>query len=505
MVTDKQVLLLREALREGCTQQVAAAKAGMDRKTARRYMKAEKLPSEMAPVAHTWRNRVDPFEEFWPGVKVKLELNPGLEAKTLFQDLQRRHPGRFQDGQLRTLQRRVKVWRATEGPPKEIYFEQEHVPGERSQSDFTHMNALGITIEGRPFPHLAYHFVLTRSNWESCTVCFSESFESLSEGLQNAIFELGRVPRFHQTDRLSAAVHQDLNRTVFTDRYQALLRHLQIEPMHTQAQAPHENGDVEQRHHRFKRAVDQQLMLRGSRDFVSRADYEAFLKHLVGQLNAGRKKALDEELAVMRPAPGRRLESAGPPISVRVTRFSTIRVLANTYSVHSRLRDERVHVRVFLDKLEVWYAQKLIHTFPRLYGKRKHRIDYRHVIDWLVRKPGAFARYKYHSDLFPTHRFRIAYDALRKTQPLQASADYLKILHLAASENETAVDGALLYLINAEEVITPQRVKEMVADAVALPSPRKVHVAPVHLSKYDDLLPSSGDGYTGVVTKPTPS
>jgi hypothetical protein len=505
MVTDKQVLLLWRALHEGFPQHVAAAKAGMDRKTARRYMRLETLPSEKPGAQHAWRNRPDPFEDVWPYVRSLLSVNAGLEATTVFESLQRMHPGHFPDGQLRTLQRRFKVWRATEGPAKEIFFEQVYLPGDRSESDFTHMNSLRVTIAGVPFPHMTYHFVLCRSNWEDATVCFSESFEALSEGLQNAMFRLGRVPRYHQTDRLSAAVHQDLNAAVFTDRYQGLLRHLGVEPLRIQAEAPHENGDIEQRHHRFKRAVDQQLMLRGSRDFASRADYEKFLRQLLDQLNAGRQEALAEELAVMRPVPVRRLESAGPPIDVRVTKFSTIRVLANTYSVHSRLRDERVRVRVYLDRIEVWYAQKLMHTLPRLHGKKKHRIDYRHVIDWLVRKPGAFAHYRYHSDLFPTHRFRVAYDLLRHTRPLQASAEYLAILHLAATENETAVDEALRHLIDTEEPIAVDRIKELVARATALPSPREVRVDPVHLDHYDALLPHSGDGCTHLITEPTPS
>jgi len=164
---------------------IAAIKAGMDEKTARKYRKLEKLPSELQK-QHTWRTRQDPFEDVWHEVKSMLEINPGLEAKTLFEDLQRRSPGRFSDGQLRTLQRRIKIWRASEGPPKEVFFTQVHTPGQLSQSDFTSMNKLGITIGGQPFDHLVYHFVLTYSNWETGTICFSESFESLSEGLQNA-------------------------------------------------------------------------------------------------------------------------------------------------------------------------------------------------------------------------------------------------------------------------------------------------------------------------------
>ena len=170
MVTDEQVRLLMK-YRQNRTVQQAAARAGMDVKTARKYLKAGKLPSQLKR-DHPWRTREDPFGEVWEEVKNQLTINGGLEAKTLFKDLQRKYPGKFQDGQLRTLQRRIKVWRALEGPEKEVFFPQEHHPGELAQSDFTHLTKLGITIGGHPFPHLLYHFVLTYSNWETGTICF---------------------------------------------------------------------------------------------------------------------------------------------------------------------------------------------------------------------------------------------------------------------------------------------------------------------------------------------
>lgn len=261
----------------------------MSEKTARKYRQSGKLPSEMSK-PHTWRTRPDPFAEVWDEVRRMLEDHPGLEAKTVFEDLQRRYPGKFSDGQLRTLQRRMKAWRALEGPEREVFFTQEHVPGALCQSDFTHMADLEVTIAGQRFEHLVYHFVLTHSNWETGAVCFSESFESLSEGLQKALWELGGVPVAHQSDRLTSAVTTLGDRGEFTERYSALLRHYGLEGKMIQTAKPNENGDVEQRHHRFKRAVDQALMLRGSRDFASREDYETFLDRLFVQLNAGRQE-----------------------------------------------------------------------------------------------------------------------------------------------------------------------------------------------------------------------
>ena len=255
------------------TKEIAAAKAGMDVKTARKYEAEGRLPSEGKP-NRDWRTRIDPFERVKEGVLKQLDANPRLEAKTLFEELQRSNPGEFGDGQLRTLQRHIKRWRATEGSGREVFFAQKHVPGRLGASDFTHMNELNITIGSQSFGHMLYHFVLTYSNWEDATICYSESFESLSEGMQNALWELGGSPADHRTDRLSTAVNNMSNEKEFTSRYQALLRHYRMEGQKIQAGKGNENGDIEQRHHRLKRAVDQALMLRGSRDFVSVADYK---------------------------------------------------------------------------------------------------------------------------------------------------------------------------------------------------------------------------------------
>jgi len=488
MVEDQQVKKLMKLLHEGKTLSLAAAKSGMDEKTARKYSRLRKLPSEVK-AEHTWRTRPDPFAEVWDDIRAKLSLNSGLESKTLFEDLQRQYPGRFADGQLRTLQRRVKVWRALEGPRKEVFFPQVHRPGELCQSDFTTMDDQRITITGHPFPHKIYHFVLTCSNWETGTICFSESFESLSEGLQNALWELGGVPRSHRTDRLTAAVQKVEHPEEFTRRYGALLRHYGLEGQKTQAASPNENGDIEQRHYRFKKAVEQSLMLRGSRDFISRDEYAVFLRKLFDQLNAGRQERFMDELEALRRLPARRLESFARLSKVRVGPSSTIRVHHNTYSVNSRLIDESVSVRLYAEKVEVWYGQHLVETMPRLRGRGKHHIEYRHIIDWLVRKPGAFANYRYREELFPTSRFRIAYDAQKhRHTPLVADKQYLKILHLAAQESEALVDEALRSLIDLELPITAEAVEELVKSCQQPEPVTMVTIPDVALSPYDDLL-----------------
>lgn len=486
MVTDHQVRKLMKELRKGRSLQLASAKAGMDVKTGRKYRDLGKLPSECKP-ERTWRTHPDAFAEVWNEAQELLEVNPGLQARTIFEDLQRRYPGRFADGQLRTLQRRVKAWRALEGPPREAYFPQQHDPGIRCQSDFSDLSKLGVTIQGQRFEHLLYHFVLPYSNWETGTICFSESFESLSEGLQNALFELGGVPERHRTDRLSAAVQKPDHPEEFTRRYQALLDHYGLRGEKIQAGRPNENGDVEQRHYRITQALDQSLMLRGSRDFESRESYEAFVRSTFDQVNRGRVDRLAEELKQLRLLPERRL-GAMKKLKARVTPSSTIRAQHNVYSVHSRLIGELVEVRVYAEELEVWYAQRKVETLSRIRGDGRHKIDYRHIIDWLVRKPGAFAQYLYRDDLFPTSRFRMAYDLLKLSRQDRAEKEYLRILHLAAKESETGVDGALQVLLSGDEFLTADAVEQIVRSGQEPPAVPEVSVEPVDLTAYDLLL-----------------
>jgi hypothetical protein len=494
MVTDLQVRRLHTLDRRGVLKELAAAKAGIDPKTARKYRRLSLLPSEVKRMDRDWRTRPDPFAEIWPELHEQLTLNPGLEAKTLFADLQRRFPGRFADGQLRTLQRKVKHWRVLHGPAKEVFFAQVHHPGRLCASDFTHCTDLGVTISGAPFVHLVYHFVLTYSNWETGTVCFAESSESLSEGLQNALHKLGGVPHVHRTDRLTAAVAPGTQGDCFTPRYQALLEHYGLQGQAIQAGQANENGDIEQRHHRFKKALEQSLLLRGSRDFGTRSAYEAFLEKLFEELNAGRSKRLAEELPLLRALPATRQEAC-KRLKARVDKGSTLHIDDNVYSVHSRLIGAWVEVRLYAERVEVWYAQRCVEQMPRLRGRGRHRIEYRHVIDWLVRKPGAFADYRYHADLFPSSIFRQAYDELRQHQPARASKEYLSILHLAARESEVSVEAALRRLLASAREVSHKAVKEEIHscdNALSLQGKRQlithIHVPVVDLGAYDALL-----------------
>lgn len=485
MVTDQQVRYLMKELQKGKSLTSAAAKAGMDVKTARKYRRQGKLPSQRP----SWNRRPGPhlFSEFWPDIEGWLERDPGLQAKTIFEELCRRHPGRFEDGQLRTLQRQIRRWRIRHGTPKEVYFPQTHPAGYQAQSDFTCMNELGVLIDGEPFRHLFFHFMLTYSNWETGMICFSESFESLVEGMQAALWELGVVPVEHRTDSLSAAVTLIGNRDEFTRGYQEVLDHYGLAASHSTPGRGHENGDVEQSHHRFKQAVDQALRLRGRRDFISLEAYNGFLRDVLNRRNAPRANRLAEEVSVMRPLPVRRVDDF-TTLAPRVSRFSVISVKGRTYSVDSSLIGQLVQVRLFSQHLEVWFDGRLCERIERLRGKRQHRINYRHVIHSLSCKPGAFARYRWREDLFPRTVFRIAYDWLRQHAPATADRTYVSVLLAAATVSEQRVAEILRGLIEAGQSITTEELRRQLEVKPDQTAGAEVVIGPIDLRRYDQLL-----------------
>jgi hypothetical protein len=487
MVTDGQVRKLFRDLvsEEGLA--AAARRAGMDEKTARKYRKLGALPSTQKR-PRTYRTRKDPLADLWQKVQERLETEPRLHAKTLFDWLQKEHPGRLTHSQRRTFERRVRRWRATAGKARTVMFSQVHHAGDLAASDFTSMNELAITILGKRFEHLVYHFVLTYSNWEAVTVCASESFEALSDGLQNALWELGGVPRRHRSDSLTAAVNNLSATREFQGRYRGLLDHYGLTGQRINVRQPHENGDSESSHGHLKTALDQALHLRGSRDFGSRDDYVRFLQEVVAVRNAGRRERHAAELAALRPLPAQRQDSC-LRLPVRVDIGSLIHIHRNTYSVHSRLIGHKVEAWLYADRVEIWYAGIHVDTLPRLIGRDKHKINYRHIIDQLVRKPGAFENYRYREDLFPNSRFRIAYDRLQdEHEPKVAVRAYLRILQHAAHDSESAVDDALRCLLAHDEPLSAEAVIALARTSTQLPAATDVTVEAPDLCSFDCLL-----------------
>jgi hypothetical protein len=470
---------------------MAALRADMDRKTAKGYIEGGKLPSEKRQ-ERDWKTREDPFQGVWEEAEGMLRSAPELEAKALFEWICERHPGEFEEGQMRTFQRRVRDWRALEGPQQEVYFPQEHEPGVRMETDFTRMTELGITIGGSAFPHLLCHSVLAYSNWEWATVCASESLLALREGLQAMLRRLGAIPREQWTDHSTAATHwigsEGGKERAFNGQYLEVMKHFGIKPRTIQVRKPHENGDVESAHKGLKRRVDQHLLLLGHRDFAGVKEYTQFLVEVMERANRLRGKRLAEELAVMRPLDVSLLPEYIEEES-RVTSWSTVQILRNTYSVPSRLRGHMVRAKVYEDRVEMYFHGVHQVTCPRLRGETNHSINYRHVISSLVRKPGAFRLYKYREDMFPSSVFRWAYDSLsEECSERTADKEYLRILNHAAQTMESTVEQALESLRQQKAIPRWESVLKLTGtNRAEVPDLQKL---PVDLSVYDHLLGS---------------
>lgn len=491
--TDAQVRLIMKERSKDRTQEQAAVKANLrSRKTVRKYERLGKLPSELKQ-ARTYRTRSDPFRAVWDEMEQMLQSAPELEAKTLFDWLCERNPGQYPEGQLRTLQRRVSQWRVL-NQNQLLTLDQVHRPGEVLQTDGTWMNDLKITLKGEPFAHILIHSVLTYSNWEWGRVVQSESLLAIRLGLQSTLVKLGYVPKIHQTDNTTAATHnlgpamcaKPLEERGFNEEYLQLMAHYGIEPRTIHVGSPNENGDVESANGAFKRAVKQHLLLRGSRDFESLAAYETFLWGIMEKRNAGRQEKLAEELGQMLPL------SVEPwpqmrELLVRVGSNGILRVFNNGYTVPSGLKSKRVKVRVYEWQIEVWYANQCVETLARLTGVQRYRIDYRHVIDTLLRKPGGFRNYRYREELFPSTVFRQAWEALdRRLSPRQADLAYLRILKLAAHGLETDVADALERLLAGPHNWDEAALAELVQPIpVNLPD---LQPQAINLSDYDQLL-----------------
>jgi len=493
MVTDGQVRVLRRKLMEGKTQEAAAAGAGMSVRSARKWQ-AGSYPSQ-AHKPHLWRTRPDPFAGLFESEIAPLlaaDEKRMLEARTLLGELDRRHPGCFSAHQLRTLQRRIREWRALHGPEKEVYFPQEHLPGREAAFDFTNCNDLGVTIGGERFLHLLFELALSYSGWRWQMVAASESFEAMAAGVQGALWELGGVSEVLRSDNLSAATH-DLRRSrgrALNRRYRELLDHYGLRSTLIQVGEPHENGVVEQAHRRTKSILAQALLLRGACDFRSIEDYQQWLRAVVDrEHNSSLGERLLEERHHLRPLPPAPIP-AYTKISARVRRGSTIRVQDRTYSLPSRLIGERVTVRLFDNHLEVYYRERLVERLPRLHHKGQAHIDYRHVIWTLVRKPGAFARYRWREDLFPSLVFRRAYDALRSRLGERADTEYVRILHLAASRGEMVVQQTLCAMLDRDQRFDAEQVQKAIEPG--RPQLPAVTITRPDLRLYDALL-SAGE------------
>jgi len=427
--------------KEGNSQELSAAKAGISERSARAIDQGKRADPNLTD--RQWRTRKDPFEAVWASeLEPMLKQTPRLQPITLLEHLQATHPGEYPDNLLRTLQRRIKKWRALHGPDRDVIFRQEHAPGRQGLSDFTKLKDVVITIAGKPFKHLLYHFRLAFSHWSYMEVIEAgESYTALASGLQEALQRLGGAPREHRTDSLSAAFKNLRKDDVedITNRYSAFCQHYMMTSTRNNRGVSHENGSVESPHGHLKRRIVQALLLRGSCDFESIEAYKIFIEGVVLQNNRRNAKTINLEREALQPLPKHRGVDYTEVVA-SVSTSSTINVKRVTYTVPSRLEGETLHVRVYDSQIACYLGRQHVVTLKRVYPnsntKRARQIDYKHVIHSLVKKPQVFRYSQIRDDLLPTPSYEAIWAHLDTTlQPRQACKFIVGLLHLAATED----------------------------------------------------------------------
>ena len=470
---------------------IAAAKVGFSRATAYRIEADPRFPSQKK--APRGRRRPDPLAGVWDAEVVPmLEAAPGIRAVAVFGEMVRRHP-QLGEGMRRTLERRIRTWRALNGPEQDVIFRQEHPPGRMGLSDFTDMGTLGITIAGEPLDHRLYHFRLAFSGFEHAHVVLGgESFVALAEGLQNALWVLGGVPEQHRSDSLSAAF-RNLDRDAqedLTRRYEALVAHYRMTPTRNNAGVAHENGSIESPHGHLKNVIKDELLLRGSRDFDDLAAYRRFIDEVVGRRNARNRKRIEIERTVLKELPERRTSDYEEE-RVIVTSSGGFALRKVFYTVPSRLIGHWLTVRLYDDRLVCLLGSTEVATLRRGrspdHNKRAQVVDYRHVIHALRRKPMALLNLVYRDQLFPRLAYARAFEALLagigEKRACRTMVGLLALAHDRACEAELA--DAIAADLDAGQLPDLDRLRErFLPDAASIPEV-VVELAP--LSLYDEL------------------
>jgi hypothetical protein len=496
-VTDHQMRLFMQ-FRQTDTVAVAAAKASLSAATGHRLVRDPRLPSMKKGVRG--RRRPDPLGDLFEAEIVPmLKAAPGLRPIAIFEEIVRRHP-ELGSGIRRTIERRIRSWRAVHGEEQEVIFRQTHEPGRVGLSDFTDTGDLGVTIAGVALDHRLYHFRLAYSGFEHAHVVLGgESFVALAEGLQNALWSLGGAPREHRTDSLSAAF-RNLDRDAqedLTRRYDALCAHYGMTATRNNPGIAHENGSIESPHSHLKHAIRDALLMRGSSDFPDLAAYRSFVDGIIGLRNARNAKRIESERVTLRGLPERRTCDC-ENVTVRVTSSGGFRLRKVFYTVPSRLIGHRLRVCLYDDRLEVFLGGTHLLTLPRGRahpdGRHNQVVNYHHVIHALRRKPMALLNLVYRDRLFPREAYRRAFEALRDALPerqaCRIAVDLLALAHDRGCEAELA------------ESLTADLQAGRLPDVAALrarfaPDPARVPLVTVELAplaSYESLLGSTTVG-----------
>jgi hypothetical protein len=420
------------AREKGCTQGDSASIAEFSERSGRRIEKGEHQLQQGQE--RDWRTRKDPLEEVWSKeLEPMLRGEPRLEPTTLYEYLQDHYPGQYQSV-LRTLQRRVQTWKVLHGPAQEVMFEIRHNPGEMGISDFTELKKVSISIGGKPFEHLLYHYRLAYSGWEYVEIIQGgESFIGLSQGLQNALIACGGVPKLHRTDSLSAAYRNMAGKKhkPLTQFYDELCEHYRMRPTRNNTGIAHENGSIESPHGHFKRRLRQALYLRGSCDFASVGAYQSFITQVVGTINARCTQKFEEEKAHLQPLPNYRFADYDE-LTVRVSAHSSIQVRCILYTVPSRLVGQQLTIHLYHDRLVGYIGKQQVVELPRMRvpegskSRRARCINYRHIIEGLRRKPRAFLFCTWQKEILPNEQWRDLWQKLGEQYDSDSAASSSK-------------------------------------------------------------------------------
>ena len=430
----------------------AAAKAGFSESSGYRMEKDPRFPSQKKGLRS--RRRPDPLEAVWGReIEPMLKAAPGLRPIAIFQEMMRRHP-ELGEQVRRTMERRIRAWSAVHGPEQEVIFRQVHEPGRLGLSDFTDMGDLEITVASQPLDHRLYHFRMVYSGFEHAHVVLGgESFVALAEGLQNALWALGGAPVEHRSDSLSAAF-RNLDAEAakdLTERYQALCAHYRMTPTRNNTGVAHENGSIESSHGHLKKAVEDALLMRGSRDFDDLAGYRRFIDEIIGRRNARIGKQIDVERAKLQDLPQHRTADY-QEVGVTVTSSSGFILRKVFYTVPSQLIGHRLRVRLYDDRLELFLGGSHLLTRPRgrsdWNGKTAHIVDYRHIIHSLRKKPMALMNLVYRDQIFPRQAYAKTFDALLEVQSQRDACRTM--VELLAMAHERACEAQLAEHLCAE-------------------------------------------------------
>jgi len=492
-ITSQQENLYMSSRDLGYSQEISAAKAGISERSGRTIEQGKGRQNK----PRTWRTRSDPFSEVWDSELVPLLTSmPDISPITLLDYLQRKYEGKYPDNKLRTLERRVKKWKAVYGEKREVMFSQEHVPGRQGISDFTQLKEVTITINQSPFKHLLYHFRLSFSGWSHVKVIQGgESFTALAEGLQEALWRLGGVPFEHRTDSLSAAFKnlRDDEKADITTRYSALCKHYGMESTRNNRGLGHENGSIESPHGHIKRRIKQSLLLRGNNDFESVQSYQNWLDEIINQHNRRNAKGLSIERNSLQALPMKKTIDF-VEVCARVSSSSTIDVRKCTYTVPSRLIGESLRIHLYHDRLECYLGSTHIIDLSRVYPlgatTRARNIDYRHVIHSLAKKPQAFRYSRLRDDLLPNNKYKQIWAYINKNIPGKPACRLMVgLLELAANYDcEQSLANDVLLKISQGQSLSLTTFQHRYGKA--LNTPPDITVEQHTLATYNDLINS---------------